>query len=459
MKKTLIALLILIAAVISCEDHMNVATFVAGSLEGSVVEVTGGAPVQGVELILVDPEFLTPTSGLVTTDRNGKFKIEAVRPGDYSIFVYHDTLVVFDRSGPFVRIEEGTVSTYQIRMIGGQQGGNSGFRVSGTVLDDDTGETVVGAFVEGVYDAWNDLCPAFRGSTRSDWEVTDSEGRFSITVKAYYLDWRPVGLEPISVTRQGYLPYSLGGDGPKPGGYPPPLPMPAQDESTLVVEVRLQPLLHGGVGPDGVGKIRGRLTYLGAPVPGIRVATSMLSSAHPETLLAAPLDASVPIQGNVVITDSEGRFQIDQLIPGFYVVHPAYLPDDGYLHLDVQTLRVESSQTTDAHDVSVIKAIGPVHPPRRAVLSSPTPRFEWQIRPESAAYEFIEYKLHVQLGNRETVTVGGLTDTTWQLPDSLAFSPGASIRWDVEVIGSTNDLNPPETIATFETPATFTFAR
>ena len=456
MKPLSISLILLGLTGSGCGDDLNRGLLVAGSVEGSVVEISSNSPVVGAELILIDPGRVTPASSLVRTDRNGRYRIDGVPPGDYAVFVYHDTLITFDRSAPLVRVAEGEVSTYQIRMMDSALWDGSGYRVAGTVLDDETGLPVDGAFVEGVFEAWNDIRPPFQGITRPDWAVTDPAGRFSITVRTYLVGGELVGLEPISVTRDGYESYSLGGEGPWPEEYPPSLPIPTGSDSTLHVEVRLTPLPASGIGPHGAGTVRGRITCLGAPVAGIRVAVSMLSSAHPETLRTAPLGSTVPIQGNVAVTDSEGRFQIGRLTPGLYALHPAYLSDDGYLHPESSTLRVDASRTTDTPEIELIQAIRPVDPPRRAVVTTTAPRFSWEEKPGRPDYVFREYRLHVWAGSVEYVTAGGLSEPSWQLPDSLAFPAGMNVRWSVDVIGLSDDSDLPETVAAFETSATFT---
>ena len=425
-----------------------------GAVEGIVVRAATQAPVRDAGLVLIDPWSLRPSCPLTLTDSNGRARFDGISPGRYALFVYHDSLFPFERSAPLLTVRAAETTPYTVQMMKSDLWDGSGYRIAGRVIDAADGAPIAGAFVEGVFEAWDDLRLLFQGTSRPDWAITDAEGRFSITALPYTEDGIPVALEPISISRDGYEPASLGGEGPYPPDSPPSLPLPAGEDSTLIVEVRLH-RLDGGVGRHGSGGILGRLLDRGRPVPGLAVGLSLLSSSYPDTHRSAALGAAVPIQGAVAWTDAQGSFLFERLTPGLYVIHPAYLSDDGYANIETGRIRVRAGQIAVAPDIELALALLPIAPPDRAVIGERTPEFIWQAYPDSIPYPVWEYKLYVTKGQLEYIAVGGLRESRWTMPDSLAIEPGAHIRWFVDLIGYTNDDGLPETIALFDNFATF----
>ena len=430
-----------------------------GSVEGSVVELPDAEPVADARLLLVDPWTLTPASPLAVTDANGRYRFTEVTPGSYAIFVYHDRLCTFDRTASLVQVRSGVGSTQQIRLIVDESWSHSGYRIEGSVLDQETDEPVSGAFVEGISLSSLDMDVLFRGVPGPWYGITDSLGRFSIRASILTTQAGEVyGLDPISVTRAGYEPKTLAGDGPSVYGFPPALPLPSGDDSTLTVQIRLVPLTPDGQGPHGTGAIRGRVTCLGAPVPYLAVAVSLVSCMEPDTFRVSPCGIAVPIPARAKLTDAGGDFLIGRLVPGSYVVHPAYLDGDGYLYRPSADffVTVEEGETTDVSVLEVQSALEPVHPPDRAVITDRRPELRWEAGPDTSGYTFQEYELRFRIGSSGWTVIGSLSEPRWEMPGSLAFEPGSLVRWTVDCIGTPDSLEESCFISGFEHEATFT---
>jgi hypothetical protein len=439
------------------EDPVTPAT--TGSVAGTILQLETGLPVTDARVHLVDPWTLAPASPLIGTDRNGHYLFRKVPPGDYSVCVYHDTLFLFERSAPLVHVTEGQRAIHNVRLMDSELWSAGGYRVAGTVVDIETREPLAGAYVEGALWAFQDVGYRFVGLGFAEFAVTDGSGRFSVKVMVFTDEQgNEAGLEPICVSLRGYEPATLGGDGPRDYHLPPALSLPSGDDSTLTVLVALRPLNAGGIGPYGAGAIRGRVAFLGAPVPEIRVAVSLLSSAHPDTFHTAPLGLAVPIPDRVAVTDAEGHFYLDRLSPGSYGVHPGYLDGDGYLAFDNPLVYVDDGETTDVRVLEVQKAIQPLFPRDRSVVEDPTPEFVWEARPDTVGYAFRGYRLQYATSHIDWRVVDGLTDAQWQMPDGEAFGPGAHVRWIVEVRGIPDSLSRERVVARFEHPATFSVA-
>lgn len=451
---------LLVAVCLGCGDEESPARPpTTGSVEGSIIELPGSTPVADAHVLLVNPWTFTPLSNLTQTDANGRYRFDQIAPGRYAIFTYHERLLAFDRTASLIYVRAGEVSTHQIRLIANDFWDSPSYRVAGTVVDADTGEPVGGAFVEGIFFAFDDIDRPFREVTGPWYAVTYDSGRFLIRVGTLTTEAGiPYGLEPISVAAAGYEPRTLAGDGPPIYEFPPALPLPPEGDSTLTVQVRLNRLDAFGEGPHGSGTIRGLVTCMGEPVAYVAVAVSLVACAEADTFPATPLDVAVPVPERTKLTDAQGAFVIDRLRPGTYALHPAYLDGDGYLSPSSRTavVKVEESDTTDAPALEVLQGIAPIHPPDRSAIADRRPEFQWEAPPDASGYSFGRYTLRIRIGSTEWAVVENLTTPRWQMPGGLSFAPGALVRWSVSCLGIPDAESQLRRIAQFEHEASFT---
>ena len=153
-----------------------------GQVSGTVTELYGGAPARDVGVLLVNTSNITPGARIARTNALGRYAITDVEPGTYAVFVYHDSLVVYDRTSPVVDVEKGRTSVYDVRVQDSQLWNGEGPRIRGVVLDDESGEPVAGAFVGETLWGLNaeDFHALFMGIGFPSWGVTDEAGSFSI---------------------------------------------------------------------------------------------------------------------------------------------------------------------------------------------------------------------------------------------------------------------------------------
>jgi hypothetical protein len=404
-----------------------------GTIGGAVSRIEDGSPIQGVRVILIEAPNVRPASPSAVTDDQGRYRFEAVPPGDYALFIYTDDLAMFDRSHPVVRLKSGATVLQNVRLLASALWDGGGYRVRGRVLNEANGEPIAGAFVSGATWAWNDVAYHFQGLGLPEWGVTDADGRFSVTAGVFTDEMgNEAGLEPISVTRAGFRPATLTGSGPwVPGLSIRALPLPDAPDSSLTCEVRLQPDPSGAPDPRTSGAIRGRALEDGRPIAGLRVTVSLFSADHHDSIGPVSLNEQTPIQGNVAVTDAQGRFLLSGLAPGAYGVHPGYLDGDGYWLIESPMVQVAAADTADAGDVTLARAIRPLSPAEGSVLSDTTPLFQWESFSDSAGVYV--YDLQYATSHIEWSTVPDLTEPRWQMPETDAFAPDARVRWMVEV--------------------------
>jgi hypothetical protein len=430
---------------------------------GTITQLETAQPVTDARVHLIDPWTLASASPLAGTDADGGYLFEELAPGDYTVCVYHDTLLLFDRTAELAHVKAGERTTHDVRLLDSELWSDQGYRVAGTVIDAQSGDSLGGAYVEGIFWAMQDVGPRLAGHSNPWWAVTDTSGGFSVRVSVWTDEQGyPEGLEPISVSRLGYEPATLGGGG-RFYEFPSALPLPPEGDSTLILQVALQRLNDEGIGPRGAGAIAGRVTCLGEPVAEIRVAVSLLSSAYPDTVVPPLAVLAVPIPDRVTVTDDEGRFLIDRLSPGDYVVHPGYLDGDGYVYetyggYGAWLFEVADAETTEARSIEVQRAIAPLTPPDRSIIDDPTPEFVWEAFPDTTACSFGGYKLQYATSHIDWRVVDDLQVPRWELPEEAAFRPGTSVRWLVEVLGTPDSTSYERRIAQFEHAATFTVA-
>src|SRR5262245_10131031 len=128
-----------------CGDD-SVKPLATGAVEGIVTDVNDHA-LGGISVILVDPATVSTASPLSHTDAMGRYRIDAVPPGDYSTFVYGaGSRLSFARTADHVRVEASTTTAQDIKLIVSDIWRDGPLYTSGTVTDARTGAPVAGAF-------------------------------------------------------------------------------------------------------------------------------------------------------------------------------------------------------------------------------------------------------------------------------------------------------------------------
>jgi hypothetical protein len=445
---------------LACTDDETGPPPTTGFVRGTITRAETGGPVMGAGVILVDRATLATAGALERSNVLGRYSIDEVPPGTYAAFVFHDTLLAYQRSGSVIEVRAGGIATHNVVLMDNRFDIADGYRIEGHVIDATTSEPLRGAYVEGVFGAWQDLPLLEEGYGLPYWAVTDEAGFFSVRVSVLTDELGDEsGLEPIAASKSGYLPGTLVGTEPSgEPGTPAMLPLPEGGDSVLTVLLRLEPEEASGGDPSTTGVLRGRVHFLGRPVPGLPVALSLSSVEEADTLRGPTARAAVPVPDRTTFTDPAGGFAIPRLAPGFYVVHPAHRDGDGYVYELPELVRVAAAETTEVALSTLQKAIRPVAPPDRSVISDRTPEFRWEPRPTEPGYEFAGYVLRYATSHIDWVTVGPLEEPFWQVPEEDALPAGAAIRWDVEVWAEIEG-DPNTKVASFEHLATFQTAR
>lgn len=460
-KVVLYAVILSCLLVSGCDDDGPKGPIAPGSVEGTLTEVQSGTPVGDASVILINVEDMKVASEIAATDDAGYYRIDGIEPGEYAALVLHDTLVVRERPAPQVLVRSNRVTDFDINLVDFEFKSSTGFRIEGTVTDSQTMEPVAGAHVGPALVGQGDLDGYAVGF--APWSaVTDSMGQFSAAALDLSFPFGE-GLVPISVTKEGYEPNTLIGEGVSiPPILPPLLPFPAAGGRTLTVELTLTPLPPDGTGPSGAGAIMGQLTALGKPVAGILVGVSLVAVAEPDTFRQGSYRPA-PVPEKIARTNRVGYFFIDGLAPGQYYIEPAFLDNDGYITGTLEdpllfNCNVLDSDTCDVGTLRIGRALTPLSPAKGTAVDDTTPEFRWSAAPSMEGYEFMGYMLQYGIGFPLENTVLDLTEPRWQMPELRAFSPGDKVRWSVEARALDVDADRIVTIAEFEWPTTFSVA-
>lgn len=456
-----LATTVLCLAWAGCGDDGTKSPPAPGSVEGTLTEVNSGTPVGDATVMLIDVLELTVASEIVGTDNAGHYRIDGIAPGSYAVLVFHDSLAVREKPAPQVRVSPNKVTTFDINLVDIEFSGPGGYHIEGTVIDAQTLEPVPGAFVGQALLLQGEL-EGFAEGVAFLSAVTDSFGSFSVPALDLEFAFES-GLAPITVTKEGYEPYTLIGEGPSiPGVLPPLLPFPPGDGLTLAVDISLEPLSPDGTGSHGAGAIKGRLMSFGQPVADVLVGASISAVSDPDTFRTPPV-SPVPVPEGVARTDAQGRFLLEGLTPGQYWVDPAFLDNDGYVKgtfgdpLAFMCTVVDSG-TCDLGVLEIGRAITPVSPQNRSTVQDTTPEFRWSPISIPPGYDFLGYEVGYGVGYLLMDSGGLLQEPRWQVPVSKVFSPGDNVRWHVSAVAYDPSSQREVEIAAFEWPVTFSVA-
>lgn len=416
-------------------------------------------PVTDAKIVLVDAENLTVATEIIETDDEGAYRFDGLPPGEYAALVLHKSLAVRERAAPLIQIGSGRVTTFDINMIPFELFADHNFSIEGTVTDEATGDPVAGAHVGAAIAVSGELS-AYLGGVGTFWAtVTDSAGYYNVPALALNLPGG-VGVVPLTVTKEGYEPNTRIGEGPSiPGVIPPTYPLPVGDHNTLHVDIVLSPESYGGDVLGPVGAIKGRLTYLGAPVRNAIVGVSVAFVADPDTLKGPPVN-NVPVPEKTAYSDRKGEFFIDGLIPGDYWVDAAFFETDGYVldtvaHPLSTRCSVTAFETCNVGDIELMKAISPKAPPNRSAAQDTTPEFSWTPVSAPSGMVFAGYNLEYGTGYVMTTQKRNIMETRWQMPDEMALGRGEYVRWNVVARAFNPASGDTVLIGEFEWPATF----
>jgi len=235
----------------------------------------------------------------------------------------------------------------------------AGSRISGRVVDGDSGRALVGAFISA-----SPYPTGYDGTNALD-DVTAADGTFSIKgVHFVDLGGSIMQAAPLFVTCAGY--------GAITWVYP---ARPGEDLGNITgVEIAL----HRETG-DFTGSLRGRVLRRGAPVDHLWVGLGAANLLDKD--MAARLDKGGAGQpGLTALTDAAGVFVFTDIPAGTYVIHPGFLPEDGAWFPDqpANVLRsVHPDSTTDAGDYQVVWEMEAESPRNGAVEDRSLRTFDW----------------------------------------------------------------------------------
>jgi hypothetical protein len=402
---------------------------VLNSVSGQLTVTGNSAPVVGARVAMVNPLPYRVVAGPVISDDTGHFEFKNPPLGDWYLFVFSDSLLMFDTDDARVTVRRGQRIKHDIAMIKSDLWGNNPQRVVGTVTDAQTGAPIEGAFVSGfAFAVWH----SFVGISIDVEDVTDADGRYSVVPASVFGN---PGSAQLGISREGYQPF-----------YMLDVPVPMDPDSLLVLDIALERL-------DGGASARGRiLDPNGHPVAGLPVALDY--STIPVNLPPAKGETDpqrVPLLGKTVRTNAQGFFEFTELSPGTYYVDAGFLPDDGFVGGgDDPLFEITDEGIVGVGDLHVIPAMAPLSPANGSTVTDPRPILRWQ-----AVAGTDHYQVSTGAGHFLSSIANVSGTTQYQFPEDL--EPGTHMRWIVSAYRMVDtDYGPlPELIGSFETVQAF----
>lgn len=450
--------LLLLALIAGCDDDDPTNLEPGASISGHVRDLAGNA-IDDAVLLLVDASTLAPVGAPVAVSETGRYSFVDLDPGVYSIFLYHDSAVVFSGTASRIELAKDQALTHDFGLVAAGLWGPSSYTIAGVVRDAATLEPVVGAYVG---DIWSGVAGEYAfgelgGISLPEWGVTDADGRFEVG-RIYMVNEsnEVLGSVPLTISASGYLPVTLAGEDSEVVIIPDqtwtgsPLPAPAEGDSVLNVEVMLTP--RSAAQPDDLGSLSGRLVYLGEPVAGVQVAATVLASAEVDTV---PTPEKVIVPDLIAISDADGNFTINGLAPGVYSLAPGFAADDDWegvnRFLTDPVYEVVANTTTATGDVELIHTVDLVWPTDGATVPGSMPILQWEAVPGATHYQVLMavngYVLDVLVSRTEV--------TSYQMEPADAIPSGMCARW--MVVAMTDYPEEGNTIEVGITPWTVTF--
>ncbi len=333
-----------------------------------------GTPQAGVKVVVMDPTNNTVVAGPVVSDLNGICRFPDLPGGTFSLVAFGgaDLGVISLPSGWVYRPAGGNGDTAPVNgppviLVSSRVPAGGLPRISGQVVDADTGQPLPGAFLStSIYPS------GYLGQTTPGDDVTGADGRFTIHDIFFAPDPQTgnlVQVQPVFVTCAGFLPVSWTHH------------MANGDDNLDIsgVTIALQ-----AAGATGSGQLSGRLLLDGRPAPGVHVALGGLADVPGQK-------GAVGAPGFVATSDTAGVFLFQGLPPGQYRLLPGYLRRDGVVYLDsgLDLPRVVmADQTTQSGDHVLVHEVTVSFPEEGGVLEeSGWPLLDWGDVPGAESYD------------------------------------------------------------------------
>jgi hypothetical protein len=279
-------------------------------------------------------------------------------------------------------------------------------RFSGKVVDSATGQPLEAAFV-----GLNPYLTGYQGDTDAKDDVTDAAGRFSVSLIPLAMNpdiGNIIQLQPLLVVRHGYRPtywrYQFRNG--------------SQETDIKGVTISLEPARD-----TDTGVLHGRLVWGGEPVAGLPVGLALAGLGN---------KVGPGLTGYGAVTDDEGRYRIEGLPAGGYIVQPGYLVGDGAVFPippGFQAFVVRPDEETDAGDLSVLHEIRPIQPYEGAFLGFQPKILIWTAVPGAE-----EYEVRLDRGVLARVEV-----SQFYIPQDMEIWPGLH-TWEVGAFAKGDSL-------------------
>lgn len=418
-------LLVIMVLLAGCEDDSSAPSAPSGpgGVEGNVTRFGSGDAVTDATLLLMDAATLVPVGLPMVTDSEGGYRFDLVEPGTYLVFLFHNSLITFDRTNALVEVGAGRTRVHNMRLIPSELWDSEGDRLEGTVTDVLTGEPLSCAFVGSSSWYSGGAFAMFGGISHPFWGVTDDQGFFSV-VSDHDLDEHGQPSVPLTLlgVKEGYHPITKI-IYPRPGKTDSGTEATAERDTTLTVDLALIPL--GSLDPAVLGSVTGQLVHLDAPVAGVEVAVVLVEGRNP------PSADKVIIPNRVATTDDQGRFSLSGLGRGYYQLVPGYRVGDGWSAVSMVTgvdiFLVSSDDTNDLGVVEILREIRPIAPAVGQVLSSSPGELSWEAVPGASSYE-VQWAFD---GHLMDILADNLVEPRFEIPAEVGVPHGSCVRWFV----------------------------
>ncbi len=344
-----------------------------GTLTGSVFTVDDLSPLEGIGVALLERVSLDPVD-LTATDAQGRFALRGIPAGDYiPVLIARDFALLHLPRAAF-HFEASESVDVELQMVRTDPMEENDLRIEGRVVDAETDEPIAFARVEmnfiGLGLNWSE----FRGTASSLEPVTDRDGRF-------VLDPIPLIHDPFNgtafapswrVTARGYKARSF----------------PEEDEQDIQPNVKVR-LFEGEDDGVATGRVLG---WEGQPVAGVPVAIEWRRSidsrlkSGPFDLFDDPIERRVILPGGPVLTDADGRYRIEGLPDGAFIVKAGPYGDDGWVGTKYSGVELSRTQREFVvPDLLAAEAIENLSP-EDGLRTSSVPALRWTPDPRASVY-------------------------------------------------------------------------
>ena len=377
-----------------------------------VMDEADRRPVAGIKVVMMDPQSNIPVAGPVMSREDGYCPFDVEPSGthrflvfggvDYRVHSLPDYWYGFkEKTSPSPPV---TLVVIQVRKVLP----DSLPRIAGRIVDASSGNPLGQVFV-----SMSPYLTGYQGDTSASDDVTFNDGRFSVSQIPFAVDPESGNLlqiNPLRFTRQGYRPVIWSYDSPN----------GSDNVDISGITISMTPIDSG----DN-GSISGRIMRDGLPAEGVTVGLGVVD-------LPVMEKAGAGMPGWSTVTDQDGRYTINGLPAGTYLLQPGYTLADGAFFPNQSgnvPRKVEPGQAVDAGDLIVLHEIEPQSPGHGGWQSIPPTYLDWTDVPGAKSYE-----VHFDRG------ILPLTETSRiDLPESLVISPGLHV-WSVFAVNDKSDL-------------------